>query len=53
MVLRWLFRALGLVVRILNEHCSLILRGDLDIKIPDYKEAEDLIGLFDQFQILN
>lgn len=41
-VLKWLFGDLAGAINNLNEYCSLILKGDIELKIPDYKGASDL-----------
>lgn len=41
-ILRWLLNNLNLAIRILNDFCSLILKGDTGLNIPTEKYTEDL-----------
>lgn len=53
LVLRWLLKDFSNVIQVLNQQCSHIIRGDLDLTIPDCEQGEDLTHLIDQFRILN
>jgi hypothetical protein len=46
-VLRWMLNNFSTTIQVLNEYCSHIIRGDLDIIIPEHKEDSDLTQLFD------
>lgn len=46
LVLRSIFKKLDIALKMMENYCSLIKRGDLELEIPEYSKAEDLNELF-------
>ena len=49
LIIRCLLQKLQKILNNLIDHCSLILKGDLDLKINNQGYTEDLKELFEQF----
>lgn len=49
LIIRFLLKKLQKILNNLIDYCSLILKGDLNLKINDEGYTEDLKELFEQF----